>query len=200
MAACMVASSVSQWLHSESIYTLKLSKRGIRLETGRDFDVMQGVNVEEVMNAAPITVHKDQSVAELFAAFQETHLNGFPVMSSDEDVYGMITLQDMERSLSEDDNIRDLKVGDIATPIPVTAFPDEPVWSVIRKMAPRDLARLPVVSRHAPTKLVGLISRSEILRAYEVGLMRKQHTQLVRDRMTLRKVPEIEFKEVKVGR
>lgn len=198
MAACMVASTVSQWLHHDSIYTIKLSKKGIHLETGRDFDVMQGVHVEDVMVGSPITIHKDQSVAELFAVFQETNLNGFPVMANDEDIYGMVTLQDMERSLAKYENIRDLKVKDVATPAPVTVFPDEPVWTAIRKMAPRDLARLPVVSRDAPTKLVGLISRSEILRAYEVGLMRKQHAQLVRDRMTLRKVPEIEFREIRI--
>jgi len=198
MAAGMVASSVSQWLHPESIYTLKLSRKGIRLERGRDFDVMQGVNVEEVMNEAPITVHKDEPVADLFAAFQETNLNGFPVMSSDEDLYGMVTLQDMERFLSSHDHVKDLKVADVATPKPVTVFPDEPVWTAIRKMAPRDLARLPVVSRHAPNKMVGLISRSDILRAYEVGLMRKQHTELVRERMSLRKMAEIEFREVTI--
>ncbi len=198
MATAMVASTFSQWLHPESIYTLKLSKRGVRLETGRDLDVMQGVNVEEVMANCPVTVHKDQSVADLYAAFQETNLRGFPVMSGDEDLYGVVTLQDMERTLSEHDNIRELKTGDIATTNPITVFPDEPVWTAIRKMAPRDLARLPVVSRHAPTKLVGLISRSEILRAYEVGLMRRQHSQLVHDRMALRKMVDIKFIEIRI--
>ncbi|OEU46994.1 MAG: chloride channel protein [Desulfobacterales bacterium S3730MH5] len=199
MTASIVGSSFTQWLHPDSIYTLKLTKRGIHLEKGRDLDVMQGVHVEEVMNQAPITVRKDQSVAELFAAFQETHLQGFPVMESDEDLYGIVTLQDMERALSKDGvRIRDLMISDMATPNPVTVFPDEPTWSAIRKMAPRDLARLPVVSRHNEKKLVGLISRSDILRAYDVGLLRKQQAEHVRDRMALRKMTHIEFIEIMV--
>ncbi|MEW6221354.1 MAG: chloride channel protein [Thermodesulfobacteriota bacterium] len=197
MAAGLVASSLAQWLHPDSIYTMRLTRRGIRFDQGRDLDVMQGVVVEEVMNAHPVTVHMDQSVAETFVAFQETHLVGFPVMANDEDLYGIITLQDMERALARPDvNIRQLKVKDVATPSPVTVFPDEPVWSAIRKMAPRDLARLPVVSRHAPGKLLGLISRSDILRAYEVGLMHKQRTQHLRERMTLRKVAGVGFIDV----
>jgi CIC family chloride channel protein len=199
MTASIVGSSLTQWLHPDSIYTLKLTKRGIRFDQGRDLDIMQGVLVEEVMNQAPITVHKNQPLAEIFAIFQETHLYGFPVMENDEDLYGIVTLQDMERALAQKDvMIRNLKVRDVATSNPVTVFPDEPIWSAIRKMGPRDLARLPVVSRHAEQKLLGLISRSDILRAYDVGLLKKQQAQYVRERMALRKVSGVEFIDVQV--
>jgi len=206
MAAGMVASTFAQWLHSDSIYSLKLTKRGIRFEQGRDLDIMQTVQVEEVMNKAPVTVQQEQSVADLFAAFQETHLGGFPVMANETELYGMVTMQDMERTIQEMErtlhrkevNLKDLKVWDVATPHPVTVFPDEPIWSAIRKMAPRDLARLPVISRNNPKQLVGVISRSNIVRAYNIGLMRKQKDELAQDRSALRKVTGLEFTEIKV--
>ncbi|UCD66781.1 MAG: chloride channel protein [Deltaproteobacteria bacterium] len=206
MAAGMVASTFAQWLQSDSIYTLKLTKRGIHFEQGRDMDIMQTVQVEEVMNKEPVTVHRDQTVADLFAAFQETHLGGFPVLSSGNELYGMVTMQDMERTIQEiertlhrkDVNLKDLKVWDVATPDPVTVFQDEPIWAAIKKMAPRDLARLPVVSRNNPSELVGMISRSDIMRAYNVGLMRKQKDQLAQERSTLRKVTGLDFIEIKV--
>jgi len=206
MAAGIVASTFAQWLHSDSIYSLKLTKRGIRFEQGRDMDIMQTVQVEEVMNKAPITIQREQSVADLFAAFQETHLGGFPVMSNETELYGMVTMQDMERTIHEMErtlhrkevNLKDLKVWDVATPDPVTVFPDEPIWSAIKKMAPRDLARLPVVSRNNPLQFVGVISRSDIVRAYNVGLMRKQKDELAHDRSALRKVTGLEFIEIKV--
>ena len=206
MASGMVASTFAQWLHTDSIYSLKLTKRGIRFEQGRDMDIMQTVQVEEVMNESPITVHRDQSLANLFAAFQETHLGGFPVLGDNRELYGMVTMQDMERTIDnmertlrrKDVNLKDLKVWDVATPDPVTAFPDEPIWAAIRKMAPRDLARLPVVSRRNPKEFIGIISRSDIVRAYNVGLMRKQNEQLTQDRSVLRKVTGLEFIEIKV--
>jgi len=206
MAAGIVASTFAQWLHSDSIYSLKLTKRGIRFEQGRDMDIMQTVQVEEVMNKAPITIQREQSVADLFAAFQETHLGGFPVMSNETELYGMVTMQDMERTIDEMErtlhrkevNLKDLKVWDVATPDPVTVFPDEPIWSAIKKMTPRDLARLPVVSRNNPLQFIGVISRSDIVRAYNVGLMRKQKDELAHDRSALRKVTGLEFIEIKV--
>ena len=206
MAAGIVASTFAQWLHPDSIYSLKLTKRGIRFEQGRDMDIMQTVQVEEVMNKTPITIQREQSVADLFAAFQETHLGGFPVMSNETELYGMVTMQDMERTIDEMErtlerkevNLKDLKVWDVATPDPVTVFPDEPIWSAIKKMAPRDLARLPVVSRNNPLQFVGVISRSDIVRAYNVGLMRKQKDELAHDRSALRKVTGLEFIEIMV--
>ena len=206
MAAGMVASTFAHWMLTDSIYTLKLSKRGIRFRQGRDMDIMQTVQVDEVMNKAPITMQNEQSVADLFAAFQETHLGGFPVLDSNNELYGMVTMQDMERTIQDmertlhrkDVNLRDLGVWDVATPDPVTVFPDEPIWSAIRKMAPRDLARLPVVARDNTKQLVGLISRSDIVRAYNVGLMRKQKDQLADARSSLRKVTGLDFMEIMV--
>lgn len=204
MAAGMVASSIAQWLQPDSIYTIKLTKRGIRYDQGKDLDIMQGVMVGEVMNHTPITMHKNQTVAELFAAFQETHLKGFPVVDDNRELYGVVSMQDMERTLQnmertlhrKDVSLRHIRVWDVATPDPITVFPDEPMWNAIRKMTPRDLARLPVISRLDGKKLVGLISRSDILRAYDMGLMRKQRHQNALDRMTLRKIAGVKYIEV----
>ncbi len=207
MAAGMTASYVSQLLHPESIYTIKLARRGIRFEQGHDLDVMQGVMVEEVMNRAPVTISKDQSLAELFALFQETHHQGFPVVDERNRLYGMVSMQDIHRTLQNMDrtlnraeiSLKDVKVWDVATADPVVAYPDEPIWSAIRKMAPRDLARLPVVSREDPGRLLGMISRSDILRAYQVGLMRKQQDQVMRQRMVLRGGSDVVFLEETVS-
>lgn len=206
MAAGMVASSVAQWLQGESIYTIKLIKRGIRFGLGRDLDVMQGVRVEEMMKTMPVTVDINQSVAELFALFQETNLRGFPVLSGEE-LYGIVTLQDMERTIARldrtvhrrDVSLKDLRVWDVATPNPVTVFPDEPIWVAIRKMSPRDLERLPVVDRDNPRQMLGLISRSDILRAYDLGLMRKRQDPAGQEHMALRRMTDLELVELTVA-
>ncbi len=191
MVAGVSASYFSQWLHPESIYTMKLAKRGVRFAEGRDMDIMQGVKVSEVMKSRPVTVHKDASFSEVMALFQETNILGFPVLADDEKLCGIITLQDMHRAQSKEDfNSRNVKVSDMAVEDPITVFPDEPIWVAIQKMSPRDLARLPVVSRDGSGKLCGIISRSDILRAYDVGIVRKQRGQIVEHQVELRKQKE----------
>ncbi len=207
MAACMTASYFAQVLEADSIYTIKLSRRGIHFDQGHDLDIMQGVRVEEVMNADPITIGSDESLADLFALFQETHHQGFPVLDSDGRLYGMVSMQDIHRTIHDIDrnrdhkskSLKDILVGDVATTDLVIAHGDEPIWMAIRKMAPRDLARLPVVDRETREKFVGIISRSDILKAYQVGLMRKQHDQTMRERMILRPESDVQILEERVA-
>lgn len=197
MAAAVTASYFAQWLYPDSIYTYKLTRRGIRFVQGRDMDVMQAVMVNEVMNHDPETVRRDLPLADLYRKFQETHFLGFPVLDKHGKLWGIVTLQDMERILSENVlQLRGLTVEDVAVVEPVTVFPDEPIWTAIQKMAPRDLARLPVVSRDGTGRLLGLISRSDILRAYDVALVRKQRGQMLGGDVSLRQEADNAFAEI----
>ncbi len=201
MVAAVTASYLAQALCPESIYTIKLTRRGIRFAQGRDMDIMQSVQVGEVMNADPVTVNEDESLAELYRKFQETNLLGFPVVDRDNVLKGIVTLQDMEKILSHETiavTLQTLRVHDVAVADPITVYPDEPIWTAIQKMAPRDLARLPVVSRDDKGTLIGLISRSDILRAYDVGIVRKQRGQLLGDDTVLRKEKYNDFMEFRL--
>lgn len=197
MVAGVTASYFSQWLHPESIYTMKLAKRGVRFFEGRDMDIMQGVKISEVMKSKPVTIHKDRPFSELMALFQENNLLGFPVLGDDNRLWGIVTLQDIHRAQSaENFSSKGLTVADLAVEDAITVFPDEPIWLAIQKMSPRDLARLPVVSRDGSNTLCGLISRSDILRAYDVGVVRKQRGQIVEHQLELRKANENGYVEI----
>lgn len=194
MLTAVTASYLAHYLHPESIYTIKLAKRGIRFEQGRDLDVMQGVQIREVMNRKPLSIYKTQTLAELYQQFQETNFLGFPVLDKHDVLWGIVSLQDLENTLSQASlQLRNTKVEDVATVDPLTVYSDEPIWAAIQKMAPRDLARLPVISRAEKGKLVGLISRSDILRAYDVALVRKQRGQLLEENVALRRAQNNKF-------
>lgn len=199
MLTAVTASFLAQYLHPESIYTVKLVKRGIRFDQGRDKDIMQGVQVSEVMHKEPLTIYKKQTLAELYRKFQETNLLGFPVLDDNGALWGIVTLQDLEKAMSQEGvKLRSVKVADLSTVDPLTVCPDEPIWTAIQKMAPRDLARLPVVSRSSEKTLLGLISRSDILRAYDVGIVRKQRGQLLEKRITLRREQHNDYIEFRL--
>ncbi|MGE5252053.1 MAG: chloride channel protein [Bacteroidota bacterium] len=178
MAAVIVSLIVSEKLHPESIYTLKLARRGIRLQRGRDLDVMDTVRVEEVMVRQPVTVPSDMPVDGLAPEFIRTGRHGFPVLNPDGSLFGVVSLEDYRRAMERAPASRDgLLVRDIATRDVVSAYPDETVGSVLQKMAPRDISRLPVVARDDPRRLLGVVRRNDIVRAYEVGALRREEAR-----------------------
>jgi chloride channel protein, CIC family len=178
MAGVIVSLLVAERLHRESIYTLKLTRRGIHLRRGRDVDVMESVRVEEVMMREPVTIPVDMPVSLLAGEFLRTGRHGFAVINEDGSLFGMISLEDLRQITEKDPGSSDqLTVREIATRIIVTVFPDETVGMALRRMAPRDLSRLPVVARDDSRHLLGVIRRNDIVRAYEVGVVRREEAR-----------------------
>jgi CIC family chloride channel protein len=197
MLATVISTVLAEHLSRESIYTLKLTRRGIRLERGRDIDVMQGVLVGEAMTTDVDTVSADMDLQELELVFTETHHHGFPVLDENGELFGVVTLQDLARA--QERGPRDgTKVRDIASRSPLTTYPDEPMWVALKRLGTRDVGRLPVVDRRNPRRLLGLIRRSDIVRAYRVGISRRLDLQERVDKLQLGKLTGTEFVEVLV--
>jgi CIC family chloride channel protein len=173
MAAVIVSIFVAEVLHKESIYTLKLVRRGIQLFRGKDMDVMAAVKVGEVMDHELTTVTPDLSVRELNKLYYEKRKLGFPVLDEKGILCGVVSLSDIRRVAGWGDPPDGLFVRDIATRNLVTAFPDETLGTVIPRMANRDVSRILVVDRDNPHHLVGVLCRENIVHAYELGVMRR---------------------------
>jgi CIC family chloride channel protein len=160
-------------LKGETIYTLKLTRRGVRLKRGRALDVLEAVQVEEVMSET-VTVLPETPLEGLDEFFLKANRNAFPVVDDGGKLIGIVSLTDVRRALESRDDIRDLCVREIMTDTLVTAFPDESLNAVLQRMAPRDLSLLPVVSRDHPDRRLGVIRRNDVVRAYDLGLARRE--------------------------
>jgi CIC family chloride channel protein len=161
------------WLGGESIYTLKLTRRGVRLASGRDVDIMDAVRVEEAMTREVHTVPADLALDDLSERFRVTQHHGFPVVDGRNRLIGIVSIQDLKRAL-ENGASSETRVRDIATTDPLVAYPDETMATALERLGARGVGRLPVVSRQEPSRLVGAIRRDDIVRAYQIALARRQ--------------------------
>jgi CIC family chloride channel protein len=66
-------------------------------------------------------------------------------------------------------------------------------------MAPRDLSRLPVVARDNPRRLLGVVRRNDIVRAYEVGVMRREEARRRAETAQAVSDTQAEFVDVPLG-
>jgi CIC family chloride channel protein len=182
----------------DSIYTLKLSRRGIRIQRGRDVDVMESVQVHEVMVNEPISVTVDMPITILAEKFIETGRHGFPVLDKQGKLFGVVSLEDYRNAVSDGREKGNLNVGEIATRNIISVYPDETVGSALRRMAPRDISRLPVVSRENPYELVGMVRRNDIVRAYEVGATRQEEDRMHSNKSRISEASGFETIEMRI--
>ena len=197
MAGVIVSMIVAERLHRESIYTLKLTQRGIRLRRGRDIDIMETVRVDEVMEREPETIAADLPVTMLASEFLRTGHHGFPVLNDDGSLFGVVSLEDFRRAMKvKRDSDAQLVVRDIATNNVVSVYPDDSVGTALQRMAPRDLSRLLVVAREDPHHLLGVVRRNAIVHAYEVGVLRREEARYQTEQTKAVRHARVQFVEV----
>jgi CIC family chloride channel protein len=134
---------------------------------------MESVLVRDVMTTQPTTINCGVSVSVLADLFLQTNQHAFAVLDDDGKLYGIVSLTDYRRVSQGKTPLEELSVQEIATRSLVTAFPDENLRVVLQRMGPRDLSRVPVISRDDQRQLLGMVRRNDIVRAYQTETARR---------------------------
>jgi len=163
MTAVVISTLLTRALMRETIYTLKLVRRGLDIEQGELIDVMRTITVGEAMTRDFPVVPATMPLREFLQLFQKSGYHGFPVVDEDGLLVGIVTYTDIQRFLGREDE--NLTVGDIATRSPFVVYPDQSLDRVL-KAAEGEYGRIPVVNREDGRKLVGVLRRHDIIRAY----------------------------------
>jgi len=168
LPALMTAATLAYYLAGDySIYAEQVATRAEspahRMEMS--IDVLENVRVQDAMVSADklVVVTPYQRVSEVLELIEKTGHMGFPVVM-DGRLVGMVTFEDVERVPLEE---RDKKlVRDIMTRELIVTYPDETLEEALIKLVDKGIGRLPVVDRNDEKKLLGIITRSDIMKAH----------------------------------
>ncbi|OIP69554.1 MAG: chloride channel protein [Oscillatoriales cyanobacterium CG2_30_44_21] len=162
MITSVVAYLCAEKFAPGSLYTHLLELKGIYLktDTGSE-DIWNGMDAADVMQRDVEVLSDQMTIAEAMQTFGRSHHRGFPVISNQQHLVGIITQMDLVK-VSERQLSNELAIAEIMTPKPISVSPEEGLSQVLYLLSYYKLSRLPVIDRH---KLVGIITRSDILRA-----------------------------------
>lgn len=173
MLSCIIATITSGQLMRDSIYTLKLARRGVDIKEGKEVNVLKSLFVKDVMNINVETMPEDLPLAQMTEKISKSKFNSFPVLNAQNDLTGILSFNDYSEAIF-DENLKDLVVArDLATTDLVNVSMDDNLWTALEKISSKDFAVLPVVSAQAPNKLKGVISRRDIIGAYNKAVLKK---------------------------
>ena len=176
MIVIVVSTSVGQSLmNGESIYSLKLLRRGIRIKRGQDTDILENVAVSEVLTKNPETVSYKVPYSVIPKILAKAHTRTILVLDKSNKLYGVVTLTDIEKAV-RDGVPSKTPVQKIATTWPhiLVTYADEAIGDALPRMSARGIASMPVVSREDPYQVVGLLKRRNILRAYNLAITKRK--------------------------
>jgi CIC family chloride channel protein len=174
MAACVVSTLVTTFLQRDSIYTMKLSRRGIDLYEEEEKNVLKSLHVHDVIDRDPecLPVAADfQTVVERVLVSEHTD---FFVVNEREELLGTIHLRELTRMLAEQEELRGLVVaGDLLEPDQPTVTEDDDLDVVIQLFSRGLGEEIAVVDRVNSKKMVGSVHKRDVISAYNREVLRR---------------------------
>ncbi|MCA9320592.1 MAG: chloride channel protein [Planctomycetes bacterium] len=152
-----------------TLYHKQVKNRGYSPAHRGEFMVplLQDMQVSEVLEDRPFpVVHVGTRLKDILRTVAETHADYFPVVDDDGRMVGIFSAHDV-REQTYDDTLHLLAVAaDIMTLDPITVTPDDDLHVALDRFNRKNIDELPVVDREDSTRLVGMLRRRAITRAY----------------------------------
>ena len=148
-----------------SILTEKVARRGYDIFREYGVDPLERFRISEAMSRSVVTIPSATPASELlehYFASSNKH-RGYPVLDEKGKLIGVLTISDLlgDSILGAD---KTHTASDLIRTEPIVAFEEETCREAAERMATRGVGRLPVVSIDDPGKLIGIITRSDLLK------------------------------------
>jgi len=171
---CILSYAVARFLlKGGSIYTIKLMRKGIFQDLPQP--VLSEVSVAEAMQRQVVTVSPETRISEVRDDIYCYNYTGFPVVDKG-CLVGMVTFDDIRKiPLAEQET---MAVKDLAIRPPITINPHQSARSAMDLMYENNIGRLAVVEKGNSQKLMGIVTRTDVIRAYEREIKNSQREQL----------------------
>lgn len=163
MFAAVTADAVSVGLSRDSIYTVRLTQRGILYEHDRVQSPLDSMTVGEVMTPSVDCLVGDLSVREAFQEMLEVGHTGYPVVDAEGRLLGVVTRRDLSKAIHEEK--ADMRLADVVSGLLITVFAQERLHKARDLIFEEDIGRLLVVDPLDRRRLLGIVTRSDLLRA-----------------------------------
>jgi CIC family chloride channel protein len=170
MLASIVATGIARRIFPESIYTAALRERGVHLGGAADHSILRRLHVEHVALEPAATVSPIDPFQRALDLSSQLHTSNFAVLDRQGYYAGMLVESDINLTLLQREAVPLLTVGELArNDIPLVRNSDD-LASVLDTFSRHDVDYLPVCLEQAPGKVIGLISRAGLMRAYHKKL------------------------------
>jgi CBS domain-containing protein len=177
MIVVTLASIVGRALKEDSLYTLKLSRQGIALHRREDL-IMRSHTVGEVMRPTSAVISDRTAISETVQYFLEHETFKAYVNNAQGQLVGTISIHDIKEP-----EVAELGRLAIARDVAESDFnsvaPGDTLAECMDQLVLSEDDELPVVD--AENRLVGVVSRRDVLRVFSTELLRHEYLGVTSD-------------------
>lgn len=166
LGACAAAYLISGLMMRNTIMTEKIVRRGVRVPSDYAADYLDQIYVRDACSRDVVSLRADQTVAEirtwLGSDGSSTKHQGFPVIDRQGQLLGVVT----RRQLYDTSLLDNALARSLIKRAPLVVREDHTLREAADHMVESDVGRLIVMAKDAPHRMVGIITRGDLLVAH----------------------------------
>lgn len=149
-----------------SYFTTRLARTGDLVAHDKDHSVLRDIGVKKVIEKDLVSVNSNGTIADLVKAISKSHRNIFPILSDDNELKGVILLDDVRHLIFNQEKY-DIPLSAIMHPPPAVVDCNDSLDKVMEHFDNTQAWNLPVLK---DGKYYGFLSKSKIFNAYREHL------------------------------
>ncbi len=152
------------------MYTMKLARRGINLRLTHEQNLLRALTVGDAMSREVRSVPETMKFGDLLDLLAQSRHIDFPVVDAMGRLAGAVSFQDI-REVAFEKGLEDvLIVREVMSRSVITVTERDDLHTALERIGSRNIDRLPVVDVHDSRRIVGMLSRRDIVTAYNKAI------------------------------
>lgn len=153
------------YVNRGSVYALELQEEGINVSRYADSNLLSKITVADLKRDDFHTVPKTMAFRELMPVLIDSKYHDVFVVDDDDRLEGVISIRDIRKALLDSAMADILIAMDISSPAPFVTG-DDTVSAAIMRLEEYDIENIPVIDSPESRKIMGMITRHDIIKAY----------------------------------
>ena len=165
MVAVVIASVITSQLHGQSFFQSQLDRRGVRLKSGREAELLNSTTVGDLMSSEYAAVTVSAGMKAVRENLQSAPHAELFVVQSDQTLHGTITLSDLSGTAFDTSMDNILNAGDVARLHPPVLAVGDSIERALNLMQDVGEEHIGVVENYDSLILVGFVHEVDVMLA-----------------------------------
>jgi CIC family chloride channel protein len=171
MLSSIIASFMTVGLHKESIYTMKLKRRGILFKEGREVNILRSLLVKDFISQDyHVFLNTEHAGNIIDQAISGKH-HSYQVIDSDNNYVGCLSLNQLKTSLRQKEIIDSLIIAQDLATSGIQLNIEDNLEQAMEIFGREDVAEIAVLKGK---KFIGVVKRKDAIEAYNHEITKKE--------------------------
>lgn len=167
MLSVIISSTLVQIINKGSFLQKELERQGFRITSGRESSILKSLFVENIMHNDPIIVHQDVPLFKVVPMLIDIPHRVIYTVDNNDKILGFISDSQIRPLMTEYEELKNTVLArDIADTRIITIKRSDDLDLALKISTKADLEEIPVVDEFDNSKIIGYITRQDILDAY----------------------------------